>query len=163
MFTITLFPPLSKGKPILIHTRLFRNDQKCYPSRFDSRAQQINFFIQPLDVHVCSPSEKISCDSLHLWQSLPLHYPPTEWLQGFTEALCNFQPPWLLFYTIPPLSIWQGPYWNILPTFPQDIACWYQCKKIIIWICVTRNILSLRIISFKSPSICSLYHHKISI
>ena len=73
MLTIKLFPALSKGKLILIHTCLFRNHHKCYTSSFDHHTPHIKFFIHTIGVHVCSPSEKVSCDSFRLWKSLPLH------------------------------------------------------------------------------------------
>ena len=71
--TIKLFPPLRKGKLLLIHICLFKNHHKCYPSNFDRRTPRNNFFIKPLDVPICSPSENVSCDSFPLWQSLLLH------------------------------------------------------------------------------------------
>ena len=71
--TIKLLNPPSKGKLLLIHTCLFKNNHKCYPSRFDSRTRWNNFIIQPLDIHIYSPSENVSCDSFRLWQSLLLH------------------------------------------------------------------------------------------
>ena len=69
--TVKLLPPLSKGKLLLIHTCLSNNHHKGYPSRFDRRTQQIKYLIQPLDVHVYSPSENVSCDSFLLWQNHP--------------------------------------------------------------------------------------------
>ena len=41
----------------------------------------------------------------------------------------QFSLSWLLTSTVRPLSIWQEPYWNILPTFLQDISRWNQCPK----------------------------------
>ena len=67
LLTIKLLPPLRKGKLLLIHICLFKNHHKCYPSNFDRYTPRINFFIQPLDVPVCSSSEKVSCDSFRLW------------------------------------------------------------------------------------------------
>ena len=64
--TIKLLPPLIKGKLLLIRTCLFKNHHKCYPSSFYWLIPWIKFFIQPLDVHVCSPSEKVYFDSIRL-------------------------------------------------------------------------------------------------
>ena len=82
--TIKLLPPLRKGKLIYIHTCLFKNNHKWYSSIFDRRTPHIKFFIQPLDVQVWSPLEKVSCDIFCLCQYLPLHP-----LQNFSKVcLC---------------------------------------------------------------------------
>ena len=71
---IKILPPPSKGKLFLIHTCLFKNYHKCYTSKFDRRTPPIKFTTHPLDVHLWYTSEKVSCDSFWLWQSLPFHY-----------------------------------------------------------------------------------------
>ena len=71
--TIKLFLPLRELKLLLVNTCIFKNHQRWYPSGFDRRTPRINIFIQLLDVNVCLLSEKVCCDHVRLWQSLPLH------------------------------------------------------------------------------------------
>ena len=63
---------------------LFKNHHKCYPSVFERRTPQTDFIMNPLDVHVCSLSKKLSCYSVILWQSLPLNP-----MQNFSKVCLN--------------------------------------------------------------------------
>ena len=73
LLTIKLFSSLIKGKLFLIYACLFNKHHKFYPSIFYLHTPRIKCFIQPIDVHVWSPSENSSWDIFRLWQYLPFH------------------------------------------------------------------------------------------
>ena len=129
------------------------NDNYC-------RTPQIKFFIQPLDFHICSPSENMYCDSFRLWQSLPFHPPqhgPKVCLQLL--ILPHRHNCWLLLYFS--YCFGKGHTEILSQRFLKILLVDVNGQKIVTWICVTWNIWSLRLIYFRLPIICSVYHQNL--
>ena len=152
LLTIKLLPPLSKGKLLLIRKCLFKNHHKCYPSIFDRRTPRIKFLIQPLGVHPCFPSEKVSCDGFCLWQSLPLH-PLQHGSKIWPQLLVPLHRHdcWLLLSLSYRFD--KGHTEILSQRFLKILIVDVNGQNIITWICIIRNILSLRFIYFWLPSV----------
>ena len=146
----------------MICTCLFKNNQKWFSSSFDCLTPRIQFINHPLDVHIYSPSENVLCDSFRLWHYLPLY------LMKNVSKVClqilvlfHFRYCWLL------LSIsylFDKGHNDILSQrFLNVFLVDVNGQNTITLICVTWNILSLRLIYFRLPRICSVSHHKIGI
>ena len=155
-----LFLPLSKGKLLLVITCLFKNHHKLYPSRFDRRTPHISFFIRPIDVHVWSHSEKVSCDSFCLWQYLPLN--PLQHVSKFCLqilVLLHRHDCWLLLSL---LYFFDKGHTEILyQRFLKIFLVGVNGQNIVTWIYVISNIWSLRIIYVRLPSMYSVSYQNI--
>ena len=155
-------PPLRKGKPFLIHTCLFKNHHKWYLSIFDRRTPWIKFIIQPLDVHVCSTSEKLPCDIFRLWHSLPfkpLQYGSKVCLQIL--VLYHRHDWWILLSL---LYLFDKGHTEIFSQcFLNILIVDVNGQNIVTRICVTWYMWSSILIYFRWPSIFPVSHQKIGI